>query len=247
MKMASTIYGDSHMYSMFCQTEGAVGSVASQSLPTACINNSAHTLGYVKCTRPPGEIAYEDILTYQNHCTEGMAVNAPASTVTTQIQSWPHPLNLQCTRFTTNSGHTGDTLSIYANINLVGNLTQSVSVASNSFQVSASITPMLSLGYEFIISGSGKTDDLGRITATSNNTIYTERASGNAYSVGSTVISWQYHIKNYQLADACVHDIGKSKVGSKMYVPANTPITIRYQNASLLTAKSLVLWFEYTY
>ena len=81
-----------------------------------------------------------------------------------------------------------------------------------------------------------------------NNKIYVEKNLTNTFLASSPTYIQQtiYYLENYHLCEPWEHDIGQSKIGGS-YVPADTLITIHYDNKSTDTDKTFIGRVEYLY
>lgn len=106
------------------------------------------------------------------------------------------------------------------------------------------------IGYYLKLDDLTNADDLGRVVYVdkSNLKVYVENNCTNTFSAFTPTYVRQtvYSLKDCEIGVPWVHDIGQSKIGGS-YIPADTIVTIEYENLSTDTDKEIVGLVEYLY
>lgn len=116
--------------------------------------------------------------------------------------------------------------------------------------VSGTVINYTSIGHHVALNDGTNSNDMGRIISIDkvNNTISTEYTNTNTFdsSTPTYVKQTRYYLRNFELGESTKHTIGNSKIGGS-YIPANTNITVEYENKSSSTTKTIIGTIEYLY
>jgi hypothetical protein len=116
--------------------------------------------------------------------------------------------------------------------------------------VSQAVIDNIRVGYYVNVDDGTRMDNLNRVISidTVNDNIYMESNPTNSFLAATPTYIKQtiYSMKDYELGPSSKHKIGKSKIGGN-YIPANTSVTIDYNNISVTTDKKFIGIVEFLY
>jgi len=178
------------------------------------------------------------------------AFDVPIDSTETYTFTIKYPVNILSGYTTINSNQKGDTLRIELGLNTtLGVLLNPVLPTDSTFITSQSVFDNLWLGHKVRL-----TDGVN--TTESYDVIALNKETGEVTLDGEFGYSFDPSTPTFVQFTLLSNDIEFGEVGfypsaftktSTSYVPANTPITITYQNKSLTEAKRPVIIFEYLY
>lgn len=115
--------------------------------------------------------------------------------------------------------------------------------------VTSTVIENTSTGYYINLYDDTNTDDMQRVISIdkTNNKIYVEMNLTNSFNYSTTYVrQTMYLMKNFIIGESGSYNFGSSKIKGS-YVPANTIITISYENKSSTDIKNIVGRLEYLY
>lgn len=251
--MSATVYN----WKLLCTTESAYKTVWSETAPTTCPTNTAHTISGSSVTiiDQRGDnivtIKEEDIPT-QGHFqfTVIKLVTAPNTTSTTNIV-FPININVITVDIQTEESHRGDNMSWYVLPNYtIGVLTSDASIGNTTLNVSPTVAQAIGLGYVLTITDGVHTDIMGLCTAVDKiaNTVTGQYALTHDFSASSpTFVKMSIaYVNNMELGTPQKFSVGASKIGTS-YLPKNVPLVANYTNVSSTDTKTLYVYIQFLY
>lgn len=248
-------------WKIFCITEntwsyGYLDSTATP--PTTCFNNTSHTvnpdsISIVETISPntvtisendpdePNDIG-------DNYITEGYSVDLPANTITTKQISWPIPINVLSTNYSTLDTHIGDIIDIVSNSINIGTVTANVSIGDTVLTVSSTVVNAAIKGYEILITDGTNTDFLDSVISINknNNTITIRQSPTHTFSIGSLIKIQKRIMKNVEIGMSWLYEPSRGRiVGTR--VKANQTLNIKYNNKSTSVDKRITFNIQYLY
>lgn len=256
--VADAVDATIYKYKMYCQTEAKNVYTWSETVPTTCPNDTAHTINASSVSvvdeRGPDSVTIkeETIATGGHYKAETQTINIAAGPdVDTLItHSWPFPVSVLAINFTTSSAHEDDLISVYAPHNsIVGAITADVSPTDTGISVSQTVIDNIAVGFYVTLFDGVTTNELGRVIAVDNvnNELTIETAATDSFAATTPtyVMMSVCQFKDFELGLPWRYEVGLSKIGGS-YLPANVQAKMIYTNKSG-AAKKLVIDFEYLY
>ena len=247
-----------YRYRIFCVTESKNVYVWAETEPTACPNNTAHTINTNSISivdrRDPNEVRINEETTPTGGHFKVETVAVPVAggvdVVTTATKSWFHPVSILTFNFGTTADHQGDIITIDAPSDFtIGVITQAVAPGATVIQVSQSAIDIIGIGYYVKLDNGTNASNLGRVLAMNKVTrnITVETATTNGFLVGTpTQVKISVRtLDAYEIAEPSRYKFGASKFRG-IYIPANAIVKISYTNKAV-TSKRLVVDLEYLY
>ncbi len=256
-------------FQVYCTTENKYYTVWSQTTPTVCPNNSAHSIN--SSTTIIETISNFDVrileetiplnatATGGNYASTCIIIDIPAATIageiTTSTKSFSYPTGLIDVHFTTTSDMEGDIL--HADIGLdtiIGTISNDVDIGTTGvgigITVSSTVIDNIKIGYNVRLFDGVNQDELKHVTSidTANNTINVEQGPLNyAFSASSpTYVQMTVEmLQDFTLGPAQTYRLGMSTVGAT-YIPTDTVGHFRYENWNM-AAKRLYVYIEFFY
>jgi len=124
-------------YRLYCSTESTYTYAWSESEPTACPTNTAHSIDMTRTmiidTNAPNIVTVkeETTPTQGKFAVSSIKVNATQNQIITSSIKFPHPISLLAVQFVTEETHRGDIANVYLNgkDTIIGTITADVSPA----------------------------------------------------------------------------------------------------------------------
>ena len=244
-----------YKYRVYCTIENVSVEIWSDSEPIVCPNNNTHAIDITK-TSIIDEVQEKEVRIKEETTKTGgsykcdikkISAPGPAGTVTKTIFTWPMPMSILSVTFVSKDEHKDDELEgIGADQVTVGVITEGISIGDTVIKVSDTAFKVLKLGYFVNLDDGANNNDLGRVTAKNiiTNEITCEKAATNAFNATS-LVKMTVKMAEMILGHPWEYVIGDTKIGGS-YVPANSPMIIKYKNNGL-TTKELYLEIEYLY
>lgn len=247
-----------YQYKIYCTTEAKNVFTWSETTPTACPNNTAHTINsssisIVDESGPDEIFIREESTPTGGHFraeTVVMDIAAGPDVTTTITRSWPYPISVLGFSVAVGAEHEGDVLHIYAPENrIIGALTSSINPTDTVIPVSQTVIDNIAIGFSVKLDDGVNSNDLGDVLSIDkvNNTITMQTAAVNSFSASSPtyVKITVCRVKDFELSKPGIYNIGEKKIGGS-YFPANEVAVVKYLNKSA-SLKKLVIWHEYLY
>lgn len=256
--MALAIY----QWRIYCATEDTWKYVWSETAPTTCPTDTAHTVNLdsisdinvlstqtikVDATGTP-----PNATPINNHYRlETVIFDAPANTVTTESKSFPYPISLFSGRVRSDEPKRGDSLTIeIGNGITVGALTAGALTGAVTVQVSLGSLQFLAPGFLIDITDIGTSDPTGPIEIVSVNTntqiVTLSTALSIDCAIGSTFSVIRRVCRNLEFSEPGVYSIGTTLFQGR-YLPATVPINFQWTNASVSDARHVVIELDLYY
>ena len=237
----TTIY----KYRIYCVTDSKYEYQWAEQEPTTCPTNTGHTIDssqttIVQTKEDQSIIIKEEIVPTQGfYRFQGYHHEVPASNPTGNVTSfdisWPFPVSIINGWFLSPSNSAGDVVSaIVGEKTIVGIITADVGNTDTTLNVSSTVMENSEIGWDLNLFNGVTSDDLGRVLSkdSANSTVTIETAPSNNYLASSptyvrmsvvTVDNMQMNIPSER------YSFAEKKLGG-IYIPANIPLTIKYQN-----------------
>jgi len=243
-------------YRVYCTTDSKYEYTWSETEPTTCPTNTAHSIDASKTTIV--DQVDPNIMTIKEETTPtsskfqvtSILIDASGSTTTTVNHSFLYPISVLSSYMVTASDHEGDKLTVNVAPNTtVGTLTIDASTNVNVFDVGQTVIDNTIVGNKFRLTDGTNTDELGWVTAidTVNKKVTTENSTTNSFSAAtptSTQVTAVFS-DDIEFGPAWEYSFGASKIGGA-YVPANIVCEFKYTN-NTASAKKLRIFLEYLY
>lgn len=250
-----------YQYRMFCETEGTHVYVWGDKKPTACPNVNTHTvtansITVVRRVAENNVSIIEEEPEVGNKPTGGhfaartISLSIPANETITESISWPFPISVFAISYISAQNQYGDVVNVYiARETTVGALTANAAVGATVLNVSPTVLAHVKVGFEITIDDGVNKNVLGRLFDIDEaaGQITVETATTHEFAAATpTYVKMSIHmLQGHVFASGGSVAIGESKLGGS-YLPANTPVTIVYQNNSS-EDKLFVPFVEYLY
>lgn len=151
--------------------------------------------------------------------------------------SWPYPVSVSCIFFTSKAEHEGDVIEMIP----AAKTTVAGLVSVSGYNLVVTSTTYIKLGYWIFVNdvAGGEVIAINSATQTITITNLITELPGSLVKVSRKAI------ENYEIGAPFRYDIGSSKIGAS-YVPANTVITVTYDNKGIVN-KKFVAQIEFLY
>ncbi|HEY9704249.1 MAG TPA: hypothetical protein V6C58_17490 [Allocoleopsis sp.] len=240
---------------VYCITEStwSCGYLEEGIQPTACFNNSSHTINpdsiNIISTVSTSEVVIDEehIKTGGNFRVEGRKFTINPNTTNFQEVSWPYPISVLSTFFTSDTSQKGDVVNVIVSPDtLIGTVSENVN-STNVIKVSQTVIDNIKKGYELILQDNNNYNNIGEVIDIDTNTknVTVSGLTENQFSSGSLVKFQVRMMKNFEIGDPFRYANGISKIGGA-YIPANTIVKVIYTNTSN-SIKTFVYHIEYLY
>lgn len=242
----TTIY----KYRVYCVTDNRFEYLWSESEPTKCPINTAHTIDRSKtsiiATKSDDSIHVKEESTPTGGYfkTETVVMNIDASSTFEQSYSWPYPISILAVYLVTTSAHEGDNLEISVSPKTtIGTITSNVTANDTVITVSDTVIENAAVGHKLYLDE----DDLGYIISINADTkqVTVTTAAANSFSSGTAVKRTVFYAENYEIGPPWEYIVGESKIGGS-YLPANATIYVKYTNNEA-DSKKFIARLEFLY
>lgn len=247
-----------NQYRIRCTTDAKDEFTWSETEPTTCPTNTAHTIDAAKTVIVDAvadnevKIQEEQTKTGAHYQTRGIANSIPAVAEWHDFPdfSWPFPVSIFAATAYCRAEQDGDILEFLIGPDTtIGALTVDAAIGTTVLDVQQSVIDNTEVGYFIKLTDGINTDDCGRVLNVDKAglKITVETATTNAFAA-ATPTYVQQTVK--MLYDAEVSggqriSLGEAKIGGS-YIPANTALRLRYKN-STAAAKRFRFLMEYLY
>ncbi len=251
--MATTIYN----YQIYCVTEAQYVYEWSETLPTTCPNNTAHTIDtnsitIVETLGVPRVLVDNNVVGYyQASCVTINVGTGATGTVFTQNFSFPHDIYLWTGEFRSTASMIGDTFSLFvAPYTTIGYLTVGGVTGDTVLHVSPIIftSGYIVGGINLSITNGVTSSDLGRVADLNSvgGTATVEFGLPQSYSPGALVQFSVCIVRNQYIDSGERRFIYGAKGFSTRKIPKNQTIRFVYTNNNTLD-KMMVFNLEYNF
>lgn len=246
-----------YQWRLRCTTDTRFEYIWSETEPTLCPTDGAHTIDSSKTTIVDKiadnliQIKEESTPTGGNFRAETKTINVPANTTQSFDYSWDFPIAVYAVYFVTTTDHEGDIIDLEVGPETtIGTITSDVSASTSVIPVSSTVLGYIEIGFEFNLTDGVNNDDLGYVTDIDlvNSTVTTQTATTNSFLAATpTYVQQSVHmVENYEIGPPWEYVIGESKIGGS-YVPSGTVVRVTYTNSDVSNAKKIIFKIEYTY
>ena len=127
---------------------------------------------------------------------------------------------------------------------IIGTLTTELTAGSNIIYASNSAMSTIKTGYYVTITDGNTVDDMGFVVS-KGTTLVMDKTATNNYTAGAYVRQTVMNIKDFELGEKGLYELGVYKIGAS-YLPANVTSTVTYTNNGTGT-KDIIFSVEYLY
>ena len=248
-------------YRLYCNTDSTYEYIWSETEPTTCPTNTAHTIDANQTAiierREPNTITIKEETTPTNGYyrfqgyNESIPASNPIGNVTVTDLSWEYPVSILDGWFFTSEKQKDDRVDVVIGENtIIGTITANVTTNDTDINVSSTVMDNIQIGWDVNLFDGITSEDLGRTLSkdTANSIITVETAATNNFNVASptyvrasvkTIDCLHLNVTNVRYAFA------EKKLGGR-YVPKDTVVRIKYKNNEG-NAKNFVFNIEYLY
>lgn len=165
--------------------------------------------------------------------------------------SWPHPVSLLSAETYCRADVDKDEIKVQiAPDSITGTITADVAASDTVISVSQTVIDNIRVGAGIKLDDGTSVNDLGRVLAFDPvaMTLAMETGASNAFAASTPTCVKMTVSMTLAVELTAGHRMvfGESKIGAS-YLPANTPIQIRYNNKDGAPNKRFVVHFEYMY
>lgn len=251
-----------HKWELYCQTEASLQTVWSPEEPTACPNNSDHSISTNPGPRIIDTINNNNVkLIEENQPTQGYyqfkgfkkeipEANGMQNVITTHSFSWPFKITLLNSWFYPHPDSVGDVIDVTVGANTtIGVITSNVASTDTSWTINPDALQYLAVGNDLHLYNGFEWADGGKIINinSENSTVTVEKAPGIDFTRMATQVKLSVRIVEslYINEPGVRYAFAEKKIGGKT-IPSNIPITVQYHNFQG-NAKPLYFNVEFMY